>query len=96
MTPSVPPPQQHVRKPLSPYMCFIKEQKHLIYQQHGSISMKEFVRYASRQWNELTDKDRLPYQMMGEVEKTRYERDKQAMVTGGVQGPLDLQLRQQQ
>ena len=34
--------------------------------------------------------------MMGEVEKTRYERDKHAFVTGGVEGPLDLQLKQQQ
>lgn len=73
-----------VRKPLSPYMCFLKEQKHLIYQQHGSISMKEFVRYASKQWHVLTDDEKMPYQLMGEVEKTRYERDKQSFVTGGV------------
>jgi hypothetical protein len=58
--------------------------------------MKEFVRYASRQWHELTEADKLPYQLMGEVEKTRYERDKQSFVTGGVEGPLDLQLKQQQ
>jgi hypothetical protein len=77
-------------------MCFLKEQKHLIYQQYGSISMKEFVRYASRSWHDLKDDTRIPYQMMGEVEKVRYERDKQAFMTGGMEGPLDLQLKQAQ
>ena len=56
--------------------------------------MKEFVRYGARAWSDLAEEQRKPYYLMGEVEKLRYERDKCAFMSGGVQGPLDLQLQQ--
>jgi hypothetical protein len=61
---------------MSPYMCFLKEQKSLICQQHNDIVMKEFVRYGARRWLELQDEYKSPYIMMAEVDKVRYERDK--------------------
>ena len=71
-------------------MCFLKEQKMLVCQEHGEIIMKEFVRYGARSWTELKEAQKSPYVLMADVDKIRYERDKQAFVNGGVHGPLDL------
>jgi len=56
--------------------------------------MKEFVRYSARAWGDLNEERRQVYYLMNEVDKVRYERDKQALGSGGVQGPLELQLQQ--
>ena len=82
-----------MKKPLSPYMCFLKEQKMLVAQEHGEIVMKEFVRYGAKSWLQLTVDQKQPYVLMADVDKIRYERDKQAFISGGVHGPLDLQLQ---
>ena len=68
----------------------------LVCQEHGEIIMKEFVRYGARSWMELHIDTKQPYVLMADVDKIRYERDKQAFVNGGVHGPLDLQLQQAQ
>ena len=73
-------------------MCFLREQKHLISQEHGDIVMKEFVRYGARAWTELRESLKHPYVLMAEVDRVRYDRDKYSFVNGGVHGPLDLQL----
>ena len=62
----------------------------LVCQEHGEIIMKEFVRYGARSWTELKEDMKGPYILMADVDKIRYERDKQAFVNGGVHGPLDL------
>jgi hypothetical protein len=43
------------KKALTPYMCFLKEQRHLLTQVHGEIVMKEFVRLGARKWQEMNE-----------------------------------------
>jgi hypothetical protein len=52
--------------------------------------MKEFVRYGAKRWLELTPECKTQYALMADVDKVRYERDKQAFMNGGVHGPLDI------
>lgn len=51
-----------VKKPLSPYMCFLKEQRALLNQQHqGEIVMKEFVRIGAQKWVQMREEEKERY-----------------------------------
>ena len=60
----------------------------------GEIVMKEFVRYGARAWTELKEPFRVPYVMMAEVDRVRYDRDKYAMMNGGLHGHFEQLLLQ--
>jgi hypothetical protein len=67
-----------VKKPLSPYMCFLKEQRAVLNQQHqGEIVMKEFVRLGAQKWTQMREEEKERYRQMSEVDKMRYERQRQ-------------------
>jgi len=63
------------KKPLTPYMCFLKQQKQLVMGRGQDIVMKEFVRMGAHQWNQLTEAERDPYQRMAEQDKIRHENE---------------------
>jgi hypothetical protein len=66
-----------VKKPLSPYMCFLKEQRAVLNQSHqGEIVMKEFVRLGAQKWTQMREEEKERYRTMAEVDKMRYEREK--------------------
>ena len=68
--------QMVVKKALTPYMCFLKEQKHLLSQQHSEIVMKEFVRLAAQKWQTMNEEEKEPYRKLGDVDRIRHEREK--------------------
>ena len=43
------------KKPMTAYMCFLKEQTALISQQSSQVLMKDLVRLGSTKWNSMTD-----------------------------------------
>lgn len=66
-----------VKKPLSPYMCFLREQRALLVAQHkGEIVMKEFVRIGAQKWTQMREEEKEQYRHLAEIDKMRYEREK--------------------
>lgn len=74
------------KKAMTPYMCFLKEQTALLSQTNSQVVMKDLVKYGAQKWNLMTDQEREPYQILAEVDKIRYERDKMAFE--GANNPL--------
>eukprot|EP00347_Sterkiella_histriomuscorum_P012779 403367255 len=72
-----------VKKALTPYMCFLKEQKHLLSQQHGEIVMKEFVRLGAQKWQSMNEEEKEPYKRLADVDRVRHEREKQNVLMNG-------------
>ena len=56
--------------------------------------MKELVRLGSKKWNELNEQQRSVYNILGEIERIRFERDRVMISSGGVQGPLQEMYRE--
>ncbi|CDW88788.1 UNKNOWN [Stylonychia lemnae] len=84
-----------IKKALTPYMCFLKEQKHLLSQQHSEIVMKEFVRLGAQKWQTMTEDDKEPYRRLADVDRVRHEREKQSILQkGNTNSDMDLQLAQ--
>lgn len=74
-----------MKKALTPYQCYLKEQKQLIMSHFGdNIQMKELVRLGSKKWNELNEQQRSIYNTLGEIERIRFERDRVMISSGGV------------
>lgn len=44
--------------------------------------MKEFVRFGARVWSEFPEEKKEPYRILAEVEKLRYERERNAALNG--------------
>jgi|LauGreDrversion4_2_1035121.scaffolds.fasta_scaffold746432_2 hypothetical protein len=43
------------KKPMTPYMCFLKEQTALLSQAQAQVVMKDLVKYGAQHWNIMSD-----------------------------------------
>ncbi|EGD82590.1 hypothetical protein PTSG_03243 [Salpingoeca rosetta] len=61
------------RGALTPYMCFNKEVRPAIMQQHPNASVTEVAKLIGAQWRQLTDEQKKPYNDMARTDRERYK-----------------------
>ena len=61
------------RGALTPYMCYSKEVRPSIMQQHPNASVTEVAKLIGAQWRQLTDDQKRPYTEMARKDRERYK-----------------------
>ncbi|TNV81757.1 hypothetical protein FGO68_gene10957 [Halteria grandinella] len=83
------------KKPMTPYMCFLKEQTALQSQTSSQVMMKDLVKYGAQKWNTMDENDREPYRILAEIDQIRYQRDR-LNLSGQAGSQSDKELAQMQ
>lgn len=63
------------KKSKNGYMFYCQENRERVKKANSGIDGKEIVRILSKEWNNLTDKKKSPYQKMAAKDNVRYQKE---------------------
>lgn len=69
-----------IRRPLTPYLLFCGDKRQEV--ANCGVKGKSLLKEFAKQWKELDEESKRPYLIAGEMEKTRFEEEKQANLGG--------------
>jgi high mobility group protein B3 len=57
------------------YLFFCQDKRDSVKTQHPNLDGKELVRILSKMWNDMSDKEKVPYQQRADKDKKRYHQE---------------------
>jgi hypothetical protein len=69
------------KRGLTAYIFFCNEQRNVVKESNPKLSNKELTSELGKKWNLLTDEQKKPYASLAEKDKSRYENDKNLLLT---------------
>jgi hypothetical protein len=70
------------KRGLSSYIFFCKENRSLVKEENPDLSTKELTSELGKKWREMEEEDRVPYKKLAELDKIRYESEKESLSSG--------------
>ncbi len=68
------------KRALAPYIIFTQARRAGIVKENPQLNHKEIISAMSKEWNALSESDKAPYVKKAEVDKARYQKEKEAYV----------------
>ena len=69
-------PDGHIKRPMSAFMWFINENRQAYIKKHPDAKLTQITTELSKQWQALSEKDRQPYVKKNEVDKLRFQKER--------------------